>query len=155
MSDEAPETTEPAPQGDPAELGDAGKKALAAEREARAKAEKLANEYKARLDEIEQANLSEIEKAQKRAEAAEQELAAARVESLRLSVAAKHGLSGDHLDLLVGSTEEELEAKATKLASLIKPQRGPIVPSAGDIPDNSKSPDEAIAREFARDFFQG
>ena len=64
-------TTNPdeTPQGDPEtpELGDAGKRAIAAEREARSKAEKLANEYKSRLDKIEQDGLSELEKANKRA----------------------------------------------------------------------------------------
>lgn len=88
-----------------------------------------------RLDEIEEANKSEIQKATERAEAAEAALAASKAEALRLSVAAKHGITGDYLDLLHGADEESLEAVAQKLAPLInKAPSGPVVPTQGDTP---------------------
>lgn len=48
--------------GEPAELGEAGKKALKAERDRAATAEKEAKELKARLDQLERAQMSEQER---------------------------------------------------------------------------------------------
>ncbi|WIE65948.1 hypothetical protein DEI99_005260 [Curtobacterium sp. MCLR17_036] len=123
-------------QGDPAnaDLGDAGKKAIAAERDARKAAEKTAADLKAQLDKIEQANLSDLEKAQKRADAAEKALQATQSESLRLTIASKHGLTGDAVDLLHGSDEAELEARAARIAALTKAPGGPVVPGVGKTP---------------------
>lgn len=107
-------------------------KAEARKWEDRAKANKAAAE---KLEQIEQANLTEIEKAQKRAEAAEAALAAKEAETLRLTIASKHGITGEHLDLLSGTDEAELEAKALKIAALIKQGgKGPVVPSQGKAP---------------------
>lgn len=72
---EPQDTQQGATPDDVAELGEGGKKALSAEREARKAAEKTAAELKARLDEIEQANLSDLEKAQQAAKAAQDRLA--------------------------------------------------------------------------------
>ena len=86
--------------------------------------EKYANhaelEAKAKkLDEIEEANRTELDKANARADAAEKERDQIRSDKLRLEVASKHGITGDYLDLLTGTSEEELEAKAIKVAALI------------------------------------
>ena len=110
------------PQGEPAELGDAGKKAIAAEREARKAAEKSAADLKAKLDQIEQANLSELEKAQLAAKTAQDELAALTRQNLRNSVALAKGVPADLAEFLTGDTEDELNAKAdTLLARLNAP----------------------------------
>ena len=84
------------------------------------------NTLESKLQEYEDRDKTELEKLQERAQRAEQELEKASIEQTRLTVAAKHGIAADHLDLLTGSTEEEIAAKAEKLASLItarKPER--------------------------------
>lgn len=90
--------TEPvtATQGDPADddaLGEGGKKALKAEREARTAAERQAAEFKAKLDKIEAANLSDLEKAQKEAADAKEAAAKATADAARLRLAARYGLT--------------------------------------------------------------
>lgn len=84
--------------------------------------------YRVKLKEYEDRDKSELERAQEAAEAAQRELAEARAESARLAVAAKHGIGADHLDLLTGDTEAEIEAKAVKLASLINTPQRAVIP---------------------------
>lgn len=111
---ENPEPT----QGDPAEepLGEGGKKALQAERERAKAAEQQAAEFKKRLDEIEAANLSDLEKAQKQAQEAQEAAAKATADALRFRVAAKHGISDEDADLfLTGTDAETLEKQAARL----------------------------------------
>lgn len=91
-----------------------------------------------KLSEIQEADKTEIQKATERAEDAERQLQTTKAESLRLGVAARHGITGEYLDLLHGSDEESLEASAQKIASLIhKAPRGPIIPTQGDAPDGA------------------
>lgn len=126
MTDEAPVE----PQGDPEAEQVQDKtdwKAEARKWEARAKQN---SDAAARLAQIEEANKTDLEKAVSRAEAAEKALAEAQAESLRLNVAARHGISGENLEFLVGSTEEELEAKALKLKSLITDSKPDPFPKA-------------------------
>lgn len=117
-------TTEPVepttePQGDPADLGDAGKKALAAEREARKAAEKSAAEYAAKLKEIESANLSDLERAQAAAKEYEAAATKATTEALRWRVAAKHGISDEDAEtFLTGTDEDTITRQAERLAAL-------------------------------------
>src|SRR5689334_18950764 len=97
-------------QGDPAELGDAGKKALAAEREARKAAEKSATDLKAQLDQLSRANESAVEKATREAAEAKELVQKATLEALRFRVAAKHGISDEDADLFLhGADAETLE----------------------------------------------
>lgn len=101
--------------------------------------------YRVRLKEIEDAEKSELQKAQEAAETAQRELAATKTEAARLRIAAKHGIGENHLDFLTGSDEEELEAKAVKLATLIntttEPERkgawAPFDPDEGKSPSSS------------------
>lgn len=147
-----PTLAEAQQQGDPAEpadLGDAGKKAIAAERDARKAAEKQAAEFRAQLDKIEQANLSELEKAQQRAEAAEKALEAKESEALRLTIAAKHGLTGDAAELLYGNTPEELESRAARIAALTKVPGGPVIPGQGTVPTTRGDASAVADRAFA------
>jgi hypothetical protein len=138
-------------QGDPveADLGEGGKKALKAERDARAAAEKQAAELKARLDKIEAANMSDLERAQKEAADAREAAAKATAEALRFRVAAQHGISDEDAELfLTGTDLETLNRQATRLK-----ERTPTAPqpdlsqSAHAVPAlNSDGLTEALAR---------
>lgn len=121
-------TTEPNgattdPQGEPAAstdkpLGENGEKALKAEREARTAAEKSAAALQKQLDEINQANESAVEKAQRELKEAQDAAAKATTDALRLRVAAKHGISDEDADLfLTGSDQETVEKQAAALVA--------------------------------------
>lgn len=97
------------------ELGDAGKKAIAAERDARKAAEKANAELTARLQEFEDSKLSELELAKRTAEESATELARLRTENVRTSVALSKGVPADLVEFLTGDTEEEVAAKADLL----------------------------------------
>jgi hypothetical protein len=114
---DATESTEGGHRDDTPELGDAGKKAIQAEREARKAAEKTASELSARLKAIEDANLSEVERAKKAAEESAAELANLRRENVRNSVAISKGVPAELIEFLTGDTEEEVTAKADLLMS--------------------------------------
>lgn len=81
--------------------------------------------YRTKLKEFEDRDKTELEKLQERATLAEQELEKARREQSRLSVATRHGIPAEHLDLLHGDTEEALEAQAQKIATLIAANNQP------------------------------
>lgn len=114
---EAPTPT----QGEPAHdesLGEAGIKALQAEREARKQAEKSAHDLQSQLDALNAAKLTDLEKAQQAAKVAEDAASAARVEALRYKVAAVHGISADDAELLLtAGTEEAMTAQAERIAA--------------------------------------
>jgi hypothetical protein len=100
---------DPKPDADP--LGDAGKKALAAERDARKAAEKELAKYRKAEQDKADADKSESEKraaAEQRAEAAEQR-------AMRLEVAAEKGLTPAQAKRLVGTTRDEIEADADEI----------------------------------------
>jgi hypothetical protein len=65
-----------------------------------------------RLDEIEEAQKTELQKAQERADAAERRASDAEAARLKSATAAKHGVPEE---LLAGATSEELEASAQRL----------------------------------------
>lgn len=102
-------------------LGDAGKRALAVERDARKAAEKRAADAERKAKEFEDRDLTEQQKLEKRAAEAEGKLTPLEQENARLRVALKKGLTGDKAALaerLRGSTEEELMADADELLKL-------------------------------------
>jgi hypothetical protein len=125
MSEQTPETpvqtVPPEPQGEPATkpLGPNGEKALTDERALRRSAEKQAADFKKRLDALEQANLTEVEKAQKAAQEAQTALADATRQNLRNKVALEKGVPADLVDFLSGDTEDEIAAKADVLLKRI------------------------------------
>lgn len=91
----------------------------------------------AKFDEVEEAAKSELEKALARAEAAESAVqqfeTQKQINSWKSDVAEKTGVPAAALS---GSTLEEITAHASVLAPLIKqPGKGPIVPNAGDTPN--------------------
>lgn len=115
---EAPDVSGATPN-DVAELGDPGKRAIAAEREARKAAEKQAEAFRAQLDEIKKSQMSDLEKAQAAAQELQREAETARSEALRWRIAAKHGISDEDAEtFLTGSDEATLTRQAERLASL-------------------------------------
>lgn len=92
-------------------------KALSRKNEETAKANSAAAK---KLAELEEANQSEIEKAQARAAAAEKELNDSRLEALRAQVALDKKLTPSQAKRLVGSTREDLEADADELLADLK-----------------------------------
>jgi transposase len=97
------------------ELGDGGKKALQAERDARKAAEKANAELNARLKEFEDSKLSELERAKKEAEESAAELTRLRSENVRNKVALDKGVPADLVEFLTGDTEGDIAAKADLL----------------------------------------
>jgi broad specificity phosphatase PhoE len=97
------------------ELGDGGKKALQAERDARKQAEKTNAELAARLKEFEDSKLSDLERAQKEAAENAAELARLRTENVRSKVAIDKGVTADLIEFLTGDTEGDIAAKADLL----------------------------------------
>lgn len=156
-------TTEPQPepqeqtQGEPADapLGEGGKKALEDERKARRAAERAAAELKKRLDDIEAASLSDLEKAQREASEAKEAAAKATADALRLRVAAKFGISDEDADLfLTGSDEDTLMRQAERLAARNAEAGAPRAPKpdANQGRSGSNGP-KSTADSFA-DFFR-
>lgn len=116
----APVPTPPsAPEGDSGEkLGEGGIKALQTEREARAKAEKDLADAKAQLQQIEDAKLSDIEKAQK-----ERDDVATRAQNLerdnwRLAALAEFPVSKENRDLVTGTDAASFLASAERVSKL-------------------------------------
>jgi len=134
-------------------LGDPGKKAITAEREAREAAERSAAEYQTKLNEIEKANLSEVERAKREAEEARTELEAAKAVAVKARIQARHGISDDlATTFLTASTEGDLEAQAKALAELVadRNKKGNRAPYQGRTPNKPQSSDE---RDTVRNLF--
>ncbi len=130
MSDTTTEPTnnEPKQQGEPAaaDLGDAGKKALDSERAARKAAEKAATDLQRQLDEINRANETALEKAQREAKEAQDAALKATTDALRFRVAAKHGISDEDAELfLTGTDEDTLARQAARLVERTPTPAGP------------------------------
>lgn len=152
MSIEAPATPEPAAEPNvdqegakPDEpLGEGGLKALNAEREARAAAEKAAKEALAKVQEYEDRDKSEAQKQQEALERAQKELAELTVAKTRAEVAAAKGVPAV---LLNGSTQEELEASADALIAFKgeQPKQKLIIPNEGNAPSSRSTGSTADA----------
>lgn len=147
-TDAATATTDQA-QGDPANdkpLGENGEKALKAEREARSAAEKSAAALQKQLDEINAANLTDLERAQKVAQDATETAEKATKEAMRLRVAAKHGISDDDADLfLTGSDMETVQRQAAALAARTSTGPKPDLSQGAKGTTSSGSPEQDFA----------
>ena len=120
-------------------LGENGKKALEAEREARAaddkevkRLQKLVDDEataKRKADETKAKEQGEWEKLAKQREdelnAAKAELATRDHNALKTKAAAKHRLPDELAERLAGETEADLDADAAKLAKLLEPRKAP------------------------------
>jgi hypothetical protein len=154
MADEAtqqdptqPDTTDKPDQSATDNLGDAGKKALDAERREKRAAEKRANDLEARLREFEDRDKTEAQKLADRADAAEKRALDLETRALRLEVAAEKGLTPAQAKRLVGVTREELEADAEELVATFKPAEEKVtVPDLDLGPRATGSPEPTDAQ---------
>ena len=117
---------ETTPQGDPEALGDAGKAALVAERKRADDAEKALKAANVKLQQIEDAGNTELEKAQARVQELEAQVAAHAgqlaekdLTIARLNVGIDTGLPKNLIDRLQGEDEEAFRADADSLRALI------------------------------------
>lgn len=102
----------------------------------------------ARLDEIEDAQKTELQKAQDRATSAEAELEKLRLEAARASVALSKGLTATQAKRLVGSTLEELEADADELLADLKGQKAaPSSEGQGKVGEPISGPKQITSRD--------
>lgn len=102
-------------------------------RDAITKANKEAANYRTQLADLkpkadqfaalEEASKSELQRVQEAQAAAERRAEQAAAEATRYKVAATHGISADHFDLLGTGTEEEISARAEKIAALLAAQQ--------------------------------
>jgi len=89
----------------------------------------------AKLAEFEESQKTEAQKAQERLDAAEKRAAELEIKATRAEVAAAKGVP---VELLTGSTQEELEAAAEALIAFKgEPAKGPVIPSQGAMPANT------------------
>lgn len=146
------ETADTPPKDDSAQpLGDAGKKALSAERKARRDAEKALADAQAKVREFEQAQMSEQERLTAQLKEAQAAAAKATAEALRLRVAAEVGLDPELHEFLDGITDEEqMRARAKKLAAKASPPAPKKTPDfgggkRGEDPTSVASLDQRIA----------
>lgn len=102
-------------------LGDAGKKALEAERRNARAAAKERDALAAKLKEFEDRDKSAADLVTEKATQAEQRAVKAESDLLRLTVAMEKGLTTAQAKRLVGATREELEADAAELLETFKP----------------------------------
>lgn len=122
-ADTVTETPAPEPAADTATADEVAKwKALARKHEAEVKA---LRPKAAKADELEQAQLTEAEKAAQRAADAEARAAAAELSALRLQVALDKGLTPKQAARLQGATAEELAADADEFLADLGPNRPP------------------------------
>lgn len=111
----------------------------------------------AEFDKAQEANKTEIEKANERASKAEAEAAQIRLEADRSAVALAKGLTPNQAKRLVGTTKEELEADADELvADLAKADKpkAPPKPPGGSGASGGKGDDDpkrALARQIFGD----
>lgn len=111
-------TSEPAkPAEDPMDT-DAGRRALAAERQKAADEKRRADDLDTRLRAIEDKDKTELERASARVAELEKSYAEEQKQRLRLQVATTHRIPADDLILLTGTTEAELNAQAERIAAL-------------------------------------
>ena len=129
-------------------LGEGGKKALEAERKARATAEKDAAQLRARLKEIEDAQLSELDRARAHIDALQEANVKSTTEALRWRTAAKFGISDEDAEtFLTGTDEETITMQAERLAGLIsKPTTPRPDPSQGS---SGRAKPQTTAEQFA------
>lgn len=120
---DAGKTPEPETKTEDKPLGEAGERALEAfkqrAREAEAKVKEL-SPLAEKARELEEANATELEKATSQRDTFKTEAETKAAENLRLRVALDKQIPADLIDRLRGDTQEELEADADKLLSLVK-----------------------------------
>lgn len=121
-------------------------KALARKWEAQAKRDKENAlkwlEYEASQKTVEEKRAEELATLQ-------QELATERTTRLRLEIAAERGITGEALQLLDGSSREEIEAKADALVALISENSKPKTPAVDPNQGRTATGGSSTAEQFA------
>lgn len=134
-----PDPPKPSGEGKDEELGEAGKKALQSERDARKAAEDRAKAAEKDLKDLKDAQAEAERKAAEEAgnykvlyeklqtehQALKDDLAKKEHDALRTKVAAEFNLPTDLAERLAGTTEADLKADAEKLAKLVKTPAAP------------------------------
>jgi Xaa-Pro aminopeptidase len=118
----------PEPIEEPAEtdLGDAGKRALAAERSRADKAEKALKALQAAADERANAELTELERFKREADELRTGKSKAELDAIRYRVALTKGLPANLAARLQGEDQESIEADADALAELVTVKPGAV-----------------------------
>lgn len=101
-------------------------------RDAITKANREAASYRTQVNELkpkaeqftalEEASKSEAQRLAEAAQTAQRDAETARAEAIRYKAAATHGISADYFDLLGSGTEDEINARAEKIAALAAAQ---------------------------------
>ena len=108
----------------------------------------------ARLDELEEASKTELQKATDRAAALQKELddmkSAAAIKSIREKVAEANGIP---VKLITATTEEECTAQAEEILKYVKPNAYPRVPDGGEA-RTGKAKNHDVRDSFAEWFNQ-
>lgn len=136
-------------------LGDAGKKALDAERTARAAAEKERNALAAKLKELEDRDKSDAVKAAERLADAEKKAIETEARANRAEVAATSGVPVDVLAGPKSSSAEDITAFAELVSTYAteaskKNATGPVVPGQGKQPESAATSGDDWLRASAR-----
>jgi hypothetical protein len=131
--DPTPPEPKPDPKPDP-ELGDAGKKALEAERAARRDADKQLRAVQEELKKLQDKDKSETDRLRDEVEQLKAQSAEGAAKALRAEVALSKGLSAAHAKRLVGTTREELEADADEILEAFPSPGGGATPPPGKRP---------------------
>jgi hypothetical protein len=140
-TDEKPETKATPPWGSDDDFKP--EKAWSLIQALRADKEKLTGErdsFKQKVESAEAASLSDLEKAQRERDAAVEASNKSAGDAARLRAAVKFGIDEDDLDLLGNGTEDEILARAERLASRFKADPVPgkpreSMPRGGGDPD--------------------
>lgn len=123
---------------------------------------KMTAEQQQQLDEynrLVEASKSEAQRQAEALEAARREAEMTRAEAIRYKAAATHGISAEHFDLLGTGTEEEVSARAEKIAALLAAQAGPAPATApqtrpveqlrpGATPGEAESADDVLYKQL-------
>lgn len=153
MSSTDPDTQH---QGDPDQLGDAGKAALAAERKRANDAEKRAKDAESRIQALENQGLSDLEKANNELKAAQAEVNRLTGENetqaltiTRYQVGVTEGLPANLIARLQGTDEDSFKADAASLRELVPASTPSPFPKA----DPSQGGKQGIGKTSNADVF--
>lgn len=116
---------------------------------------KAAKDAQDKIDELADRDKSEADKAKARADRAEARASKAEADLLRHSVAASKKVPADAVDLLQGSTQDELEASADKLLGLIKASGGGDKPADFDAGARPPAPAQKSPEQAHNDLLVG
>lgn len=137
-------TDDEQPQGDPVELGDAGKKAIAAERKRADEAVKAQKALQAQLDQAADANLTETQRMQKQLEELTSQYQASQLEAARNRVIASEEVPTSLAAFVSGADEAAMVASAQALKAALEDASKPGTP-APDPSQGSHPPVDAVA----------